>query len=305
MVTAERGNIRPPLQLTPPQLPPRKQTTPAIAPRSATAPLPEAVVTPTTEPPPYDQAMAPVAGNSFIVGRDGVLSKSLAASAGGVDGLGAVAVGGGVSGGCGGNGTGGSRGGGSTLEKGGNEPATHVGEGSDGGGGIGDISSTQGDAGGGSVEPALALTTSTANISTGELGPFSPAYRGRGFASPAYIAEEPKPTPDELGTPPPANRRSASGKPTVDEIETSSAMGRRRSSGSLGLGQAVGDAAGELARNCQFPGVTEAATAVSILVNLLNNNRDNKMGSDASLRRCRSIIMMLQRASTVLGKVTF
>ncbi|CAM9178344.1 unnamed protein product, partial [Laminaria digitata] len=132
------------------------------------------------------------------------------------------------------------------------------------------------------AESALTVTTSTANISTGEQYEFTPPRGERGVAGSTFVADEPKPTLDEIGATTPTNRRGKSA--------------------GLGLGQAVGDAAQELARNCQIPGVSEAATAVSILIDLVADNRDAKDGTESSLRRCRSIVMMLQRAAKVLGK---
>lgn len=76
---------------------------------------------------------------------------------------------------------------------------------------------------------------------------------------------------------------------TLDKIGLSLSSGRRGSSGGLGLGRAVGDAAQELARSSQIAGVSEVAAAVSILVSLLTDNRDNKKSTDASLKRCRTI----------------
>ncbi|CAN0344297.1 unnamed protein product [Ectocarpus sp. 12 AP-2014] len=78
------------------------------------------------------------------------------------------------------------------------------------------------------------------------------------------------------------------------------AGGRRRMSSGVGYGQAVLAAAEELARHCQIPGVSEAATAVSILIHLVVDNRD--LTSSPEVKRCRSIVMMLERAAKVLGK---
>lgn len=78
---------------------------------------------------------------------------------------------------------------------------------------------------------------------------------------------------------------------------------RRGLSSGPGLECAVGEAALELARNCYIPGVNEAAMAVSILVNLLIDNENNTRSTEGNMRQCRSIIKILERASTVLGKV--
>ncbi|CAM9704764.1 unnamed protein product [Ectocarpus sp. 12 AP-2014] len=77
---------------------------------------------------------------------------------------------------------------------------------------------------------------------------------------------------------------------------------RRTSHGGVGYGQAVMAAAQELAQHCQIPGVSEAATAVSILVRLVSDGRDYAVRGDAGVKRCRSIVIMLERAAKVLGK---
>lgn len=136
----------------------------------------------------------------------------------------------------------------------------------------------------GSAERDLTVTTSTLNISTGELDDIVPAYERGGVASRAPVADKPY--------------------QSFGDIVDSSSTGRRASSDGLGLGHAVGDAAMELALNCHVPGVSEAAAIVSILVNLVTNNRDTKSGNDASFRRCRSIVLMLQRAAKVLGQAS-
>ncbi|CAN0386885.1 unnamed protein product, partial [Scytosiphon promiscuus] len=91
--------------------------------------------------------------------------------------------------------------------------------------------------------------------------------------------------------------------PALDAKGGASSNRHRGSSDGLLLGHAVGAAAQELAFNCQIPGVCEAAAAVSILVNLVTDTRQSKNGTEASLRRCRSIVLMLERAAKVLGKV--
>ncbi|CAN0560046.1 unnamed protein product, partial [Ectocarpus sp. 12 AP-2014] len=65
---------------------------------------------------------------------------------------------------------------------------------------------------------------------------------------------------------------------------------------------AVLAAAEELAHHCQIPGVSEAATVVSILVHLVTDSRDSLSRGDGAVKRCRSIVMMLERAAKVLGK---
>lgn len=91
--------------------------------------------------------------------------------------------------------------------------------------------------------------------------------------------------------------------PDPQESGASSAAGGRRTSGGLGYGQAVMAAAEKLANHCQTPGVSEAATMVSILIHLVSDSRDEMGRGDASVKRCRSMVMMLERAAKVLGKV--
>lgn len=70
------------------------------------------------------------------------------------------------------------------------------------------------------------------------------------------------------------------------------------------MGEAAMKAAQELAHHCQVRGVSEAAAVVSILMKLASDSHDNSSGSDARLRQCRSIVMMLERAAKVAGKVS-
>ncbi|CAB1102899.1 unnamed protein product [Ectocarpus sp. CCAP 1310/34] len=78
--------------------------------------------------------------------------------------------------------------------------------------------------------------------------------------------------------------------------------GRRRTSSGVGYGEAALAAAEELAYHCQIPGVSEAATAVSILIHLVLDNRD--LTSSAGVKRCLLIVNMLGRAAKVLGNVS-
>lgn len=74
--------------------------------------------------------------------------------------------------------------------------------------------------------------------------------------------------------------------------------------GSVSMARAVLEAAETLAQNCSsVPGVAEAATLVTVLVNLATDHRSNAGAAATRLRRCRSILTMLERAAKVLGKV--
>ena len=78
--------------------------------------------------------------------------------------------------------------------------------------------------------------------------------------------------------------------------------GHEKRSTDIGMGRAVFESAKELANSSQIPGVSELATVVSILVNLLVDNKGNKNSTDASIRRCRSLITLLKRATEFLGR---
>ncbi|CAM9164639.1 unnamed protein product, partial [Hapterophycus canaliculatus] len=80
------------------------------------------------------------------------------------------------------------------------------------------------------------------------------------------------------------------------------ATDRDRPACELGLGHAILSAAQELAHHCQTPGISEAATAVSIMARLVTDSRDNDRESDLRLRQCNSIIMVLKRAAKVADK---
>lgn len=87
--------------------------------------------------------------------------------------------------------------------------------------------------------------------------------------------------------------------------ETSRTDSRRASLvTSVGVGQAAMVAAQDLAHHCQVPGVSEVATLVSLLVNLVTDSRDSNSESDGRLRQCHLIIVLLNRADKVAGNVS-
>ena len=87
--------------------------------------------------------------------------------------------------------------------------------------------------------------------------------------------------------------------------EDSSATTRHHgSAGNIGLGHAVLTAAQELAHHCQVPGISEAAAMLCIMANLVADSRENDRASDSRLRQCRSIVIALERAEKVVGKVS-
>ncbi|CBJ30846.1 similar to CG1848-PA, isoform A/ leucine rich repeat protein [Ectocarpus siliculosus] len=123
---------------------------------------------------------------------------------------------------------------------------------------------------------SLTTTNSTADMSTeertAEVAGLRFSAEGKGDSAPSAAAPSPAAAP---------------------------AGGRRRTSCGIGYGQAVLAAAEELVHNCQIPGVCEAATAVSILIRLVLDSRD--LTSSPGVKRCRSIVTMLQRAAKVVG----
>lgn len=78
---------------------------------------------------------------------------------------------------------------------------------------------------------------------------------------------------------------------------------RDTSSGGSGLASAMLEVATELAHNCSVPGVSEAATLMSVLVKLVSDSRENATGMEKSLKRCRSIFKLLEDAAMLFGKV--
>eukprot|EP00904_Undaria_pinnatifida_P006288 jgi/Undpi1/278/HiC_scaffold_1.g00274.m1 len=79
-------------------------------------------------------------------------------------------------------------------------------------------------------------------------------------------------------------------------------MGSLGSSPGNDIAQAVAEAAGSLALNSRFPGICEAATLVLILVGLVSDEQSCSEEVELRLKRCRLVMMILQKASTVLGK---
>ena len=78
---------------------------------------------------------------------------------------------------------------------------------------------------------------------------------------------------------------------------------RSEHSGTSDVVLAVLEAADNLAHHSQFPGVAEAATLVKTLVTLISNDHGRIAEAEARLKRCHLLVVMLERAATVLGKV--
>lgn len=147
------------------------------------------------------------------------------------------------------------------------------------------------DAAGGSAEKPMTATNSialasTADVSTTARDKFAHFRQSRRAADVASVAGRPKP-----------------GETSDSRHEAFSAADGQTSAGDIGLGQAVLAAAQELARQCQVPGVSEAAAAVCIMANLVTDSHENERASESRLRHCRAIVMALERAAKVAEKV--
>lgn len=72
---------------------------------------------------------------------------------------------------------------------------------------------------------------------------------------------------------------------------------------SVGVIPAVLEAAQELAASSNIPGISVAATLVSMLARMISDYRNNPTKGEEGLRWCRSTLVLLRRAEEVLGKV--
>lgn len=80
-------------------------------------------------------------------------------------------------------------------------------------------------------------------------------------------------------------------------------LNRRSSAGAIDVVDAVVEAGHHVASHSAIPGVCEAARLVSILVGLVTDYQDGSSEVEWRVKRCRSIIFMLERAGEVLAKV--
>ncbi|CAM9364466.1 unnamed protein product, partial [Pylaiella littoralis] len=136
----------------------------------------------------------------------------------------------------------------------------------------------------GSAEKLPAATTSTANLSTAERDELSQFHQRDRAKDAAPVSSELKP------------EQASSGGPGA------SSAADHQNSADIGLGRAVLAAAQELAHHCQIPGVSEAATAVCMMANLVTDSRDNARASESRLRQCSTVVMALKRAAKVADK---
>ncbi|CAM9326458.1 unnamed protein product, partial [Ectocarpus sp. 8 AP-2014] len=142
-----------------------------------------------------------------------------------------------------------------------------------------------------SVTTTNSATDESTEERVAEVTAFGPSAMERPDGAPSAAALILATAPAPAATPAPAAAPAPAASP---------AGGRGRTSSGVAYGQAVLVAAEELVHHCQIPGVSEAATAVSILVHLVLDSRD--LTSGTGVKRCRSIVMMLERAAKVLGQ---
>ena len=139
----------------------------------------------------------------------------------------------------------------------------------------------------GSAEKLPAEKTSTADLSTAERDELSQFHQRERATDAAPVSSELEP------------EEASSGGPRASSATD------HQNSADIGLGRAVLAAAQELAHHCQIPGVSEAATAVCMMANLVTDGRDNTRASETRLRQCSTVVMALKRAAKVADKVSY
>lgn len=102
--------------------------------------------------------------------------------------------------------------------------------------------------------------------------------------------------------PPSDDGGSRHANPASGESENVSLRGEQDVRG-ISVTQAVLEAAQELARMSQIPGVAEVAGFVIILVNMVTDSSDLTGIADGMIKRCRTVMILLQRAASLLNEV--
>lgn len=121
-------------------------------------------------------------------------------------------------------------------------------------------------------------------------------------------------TASTIGAPAPQNKSQASGADRLPSSRSPSQPEDRNQDGTspgtwghqsrgLGIAEAVLEAAAELAKTSAIPGVSDAATVISTLVKLVMEHCGVEGVAEWRMRWCRSILILLERAEKVLGKV--
>ena len=139
---------------------------------------------------------------------------------------------------------------------------------------------------------APTATATSANVSTHEQEELARFHQRKGVAGTPPVASGPQ-TEEPFGD----------SKRGLGSSGASPAADREKPAGDIGLVHAVLAAAQELVHHCQVPGISEAASAVPIMANLVMASRENDRAGESRLRQCRSIVMALKRAEKVVAKV--
>lgn len=113
----------------------------------------------------------------------------------------------------------------------------------------------------------------------------------------------PSPTIEGSEQSPIEGKQSGYATPAPCENITSPSGTSRKPVRRVGVAQAVIGAAQDLARMSQIPGVAEAAGLVGVLMNLVTDSSDMSRTTDHVVKRCRSVMVLLQRAASVLEEV--
>lgn len=109
------------------------------------------------------------------------------------------------------------------------------------------------------------------------------------------------------GNTPPVSRETAAvcDVAMLGSNESAASPGKsfRRPTRSLGVVEAVLEAAHVLARTSPIPGVAEMAGLVAILVKVAKDDSSITGAGDSMVKRCRSVFLLVQRAAEVLDEV--
>lgn len=83
----------------------------------------------------------------------------------------------------------------------------------------------------------------------------------------------------------------------------SAAEFKREANGSLRKAQAVIEAARDLAEGSFIPGISEAASLLSLVVNMVVDHKSAPKMMEKRVRMCQSLLVTLERAGAVLEQV--
>ena len=79
--------------------------------------------------------------------------------------------------------------------------------------------------------------------------------------------------------------------------------GNRALTSGIDVAKAVIEAAHDVARMSQIPGIAEVAGLVIVLMNLVTDSSNINVAGDYLVKRCRALLLLLQRAGSLLDEV--